>query len=99
MFLMSFILWGGLLAGIPILVHLLHRQKTTPIAWGAMQFLVETPLKLRRRQRVDHWLLMLLRILMVLALVVLLARPMVVGSAYSSSTPMDVAIVLDHSLS
>jgi hypothetical protein len=99
MFLMSVILWGGLLAGIPILVHLLHRQKTTPIAWGAMQFLMETPLKLKRRQRIDHWLLMLLRIAIVLALVALLARPMVVGGTFSSSTPMDVAIVIDHSLS
>ncbi len=99
MFLMSAILFGSALAAIPILVHLLHRQKTTPIAWGAMQFLLETPLKLKRKQRIDHWLLMLLRIAILLTLVALLARPTVVGSTFSSGSPMDIAIVIDHSLS
>src|SRR4051812_38063853 len=99
MFLMSTILFGSALAAIPILVHLLHRQKTTPIAWGAMQFLMETPLKLKRKQRIDHWLLMLLRIALLLTLVALLARPTVVGATFSSNSPMDIAIVIDHSLS
>src|SRR5947208_629461 len=66
MFLMMSVLGAtGLAAAmalIPILVHLLHRQKVTPIAWGAMQFLLETPLKVRRRRRIDNWLLMLVRI-------------------------------------
>ena len=50
------------MAAIPILVHLLHRQKVTPIAWGAMQFLLETPLKVRRRRKIDNWLIMLVRV-------------------------------------
>ena len=61
MFLMGSLLFGGLLAGIPVVVHLLHRQKTTPIEWGAMQFLLETPLTVRRRQRIDNWLVLLVR--------------------------------------
>src|SRR5690349_9205737 len=99
MFLMSFILYGSLGALIPIIVHLLHRQKTTPIAWGAMQFLLETPLKMRRRQRIDHWLLMLLRMAILLVLTFVLARPIVQGMSFASETPMDVIFVIDHSLS
>src|SRR4030095_4527174 len=62
-------------ASIPIIIHLLHRQRTQPILWGAMQFLLESPLQQRRRQKVDHWLLMLLRILLMIIIVALLAWP------------------------
>ena len=46
---------------IPIIIHLLHRQKTTPLMWGAMMFLKESPLQMKRRKDIDYWLLMLLR--------------------------------------
>ncbi len=89
---------GGLALIIPVLVHLLHRQRVTPIAWGAMQFLLETPLKVRRRRKIDNWLLMLVRMAIVLFLALLLARPVMKTTNLSSSTPTDVVIVLDHSL-
>lgn len=99
MFLMGSLLFGGLLAGIPVIVHLLHRQKTTPIEWGAMQFLLETPLTVRRRQRIDHWLLMLVRMGILLLLVGMLARPLVPRKGAATAPPVDVGIVIDHSLS
>src|SRR3954470_17228802 len=103
MFLMMSVLGAtGLAAAmalIPILVHLLHRQQVTPIAWGAMQFLLETPLKVRRKRRIDNWLLVLIRIAILLLVVLLLARPVIKDARLIGSTPIDVAIVLDHSLS
>ncbi len=98
MFLMSSILFASALAVIPVLVHLLRRQKVTPIAWGAMQFLLETPLKAKRRRRVDNWLLMLVRMAILLLLALLLSRPVVKNTTLVSSTPIDVAVVIDHSL-
>jgi Na+/H+ antiporter NhaD/arsenite permease-like protein len=59
---MSSILFASVLGCIPVIVHLLRRQTVTPISWGAMQFLLETPLKVRRRRKIDNWLLMLIRI-------------------------------------
>ncbi|MCL2639749.1 MAG: BatA domain-containing protein, partial [Phycisphaerales bacterium] len=79
MFLMSFILWGSLAATIPIVVHLLHRRKIVPIQWGAMQFLLETSLKKSRHLKINHWLLMLLRMTILFLLAILLARPIVQG--------------------
>lgn len=99
MFLMPWILAGGFLAAIPIIVHLLHRQKVEPISWGAMQFLLESPLKIRRRRKIDNWLLMLVRILVVLLVVFLLARPVVRTRELKTASPLDVAVVIDHSLS
>ena len=36
MFLMGSILFGSLLAVIPLVIHMLRKQKSEPIAWGAM---------------------------------------------------------------
>src|SRR5690242_13087330 len=93
---------GTLASAIPILIHLLHRQRTTPIAWGAMQFLLESPLQSKRRKKVEHWLLLALRVLSLLLLAWVLARPLSRSDAYNplaGSQPADIALVLDHSLS
>ncbi|HEY4330150.1 MAG TPA: BatA domain-containing protein, partial [Phycisphaerae bacterium] len=98
---MSIVGAAGLAAAlsvIPILVHLLHRQRVTPIAWGAMQFLLESPLKVRRRRKIDNLLLMLLRIGILALLAFLLCRPVWKTENLTTSTPVDVAIVLDHSM-
>ena len=99
MFLMGSILFGSLLAVIPLVIHMLRKQKSEPIAWGAMQFLLETPLKARRRRSIDNWLLMLIRMAILVFLAFALARPMIRGNSFVSSTPMDVAVVIDHSFS
>lgn len=89
---------------IPLIIHLLHRQRTQPILWGAMQFLKDSPLQQRRRKKVDHWLLMLLRMLVMAILVALLFwyQPTekfagLIGGAGTGGT--DYAFVIDHSLS
>ncbi len=101
MFEMPFLLSGLALASVPVIIHLLHRQRTDPVPWGAMQFLDETVIDQRRRKRIDHWLLMLARILALAILALLLARPVLRGKQFASLAPhanTDVAVVIDHSL-
>ncbi len=102
MFLMAPILFGLAAVSIPVLIHLLHRQRTTPIKWGAMQFLVESKLQQKRRKRVDHWLLLLLRMAAVALIVFALARPLMVEGKYNplgDGLSTDIAVVVDRSLS
>lgn len=99
MFLMWPMFIGLAVAVIPLLVHLLHRQKVTPIDWAAMQFLLDTPVNQKSRKKLDHWILMLVRMLVLAVLVTLLARPQLPGGKFSSTMAADVAIVIDHSLS
>lgn len=105
MFLMGTLGWliaTGVVVSIPVIIHLLHRQRTTPLQWGAMQFLLESPLQMKRRKRVDHWILMLLRMLALAVLAILLARPLWIHGKYNplgSKLSTDVAVVLDHTLS
>src|SRR3954463_7136133 len=88
-------------ASIPIIIHLLHRQRTQPVLWGAMQFLKESPLQQKRRKKVDHWLLMLLRIAIGVLIVLLLAwpKPRLQNGLLGASGGTDIAVVIDHSLS
>ncbi len=98
----SLLLVGLLAVSIPIIIHLLHRQKTTPLLWGAMMFLKESPLQMKRRKQVDHWLLMLLRMAALALLAWLLARPLLNNNRLNplaNNQPADVAVVLDHSMS
>src|SRR6187397_607333 len=83
-------------ASIPIIIHLLHRQRTQPILWGAMQFLKESPLQQRRRKKVDHWLLMLLRIAVAVLVVLFVAWPKVKRKAalLGEGGGTDIAVVI-----
>jgi hypothetical protein len=78
---MTFVTAGLAIAGaigmaIPIIIHLLSRQRRKPIEWAAMRFLFEAFRKHRRRLRVEQLLLLLTRCLIVLLLGAALARPM-----------------------
>jgi len=76
---MTFLNWA-MLAGlaavaIPILIHLLNRQKATLVDWGAMRFLLESLTSRSRRILIEEIILMVLRCLVVGLLVMAMARP------------------------
>lgn len=93
---------GLLTISIPIIIHLMHRQKTTPILWGAMIFLRQTPLQMKRRRNIDYWILLLLRMLAIGLLGFMLASPQLNKPSEHSSRgtqSVDLAVVVDHSMS
>lgn len=51
-------------AAVPVLVHLLSRQRYQVVPWAAVRFLVAA--QKRHRRRVDRWLLLAVRVLAVL---------------------------------
>jgi len=76
---MTFLNWA-MLAGlaavaIPILIHLLNRQKATVVDWGAMRFLLESLTSRSRRILIEEIILMVLRCLVMALLVMAMARP------------------------
>ena len=52
---------GAALASVPILIHLLNRQRHKPMPWAAMRFVLAAYERTRRRARLEEWLLLLLR--------------------------------------
>ncbi|HEX8914944.1 MAG TPA: BatA domain-containing protein [Humisphaera sp.] len=104
-FLLGSAVWWGVgaaVVSIPIIIHLLHRQRTQPVLWGAMMFLKMSVLQQKRRKKVEHWILMLTRLALLALLVALLANPKVRNAAANplgTQSPADVAVVIDYSLS
>ncbi|MFG0329385.1 MAG: BatA domain-containing protein [Phycisphaerales bacterium] len=77
---MTFVHVGLAVAGfaavaIPIIIHLFFRRRRRPVEWGAMRFLLEAYRKSRRRVRLEQWLLLALRCLLIALIGAALARP------------------------
>jgi hypothetical protein len=77
---LTFVTAGLAIAGlcaisIPILIHLLARQRRKPIEWAAMRFLIEAFRKHRRRLQLEQYILLATRCLILALLGVALARP------------------------
>tara|TARA_R110002111_G_scaffold168038_1_gene233902 strand:+ start:209849 stop:212110 length:2262 start_codon:yes stop_codon:yes gene_type:complete len=100
-FLNPMMLLGLLGISLPILVHLLSRKRYDIIQWGAMQFL-ELGRRTQRRIRLEGWLLLAIRMLLIALITFALARPWISGgflSKYISTQSRDVVFVIDGSYS
>jgi hypothetical protein len=77
----GFLLAGGLLAAVPIVIHLLNRRRYKVVQWAAMEFLLQAVKKNRRRLRFEQWLLLAARCAVMVLLGLALARPLGCGSS------------------
>lgn len=93
--------WFALAGLIPIIIHLLNRQRYKRIRWAAMEFLLEALKKTRRRLQIENIILLIIRTMIVVLLALALAR------CYFKQTPIAALgavdthafIILDNSYS
>ncbi|CRD66101.1 BatA domain-containing protein [Stenotrophomonas thermophila] len=72
---------AALAAGLlPLLIHLARRHPYTPLDFAALRWL-RAQIRPRQRIRLDDWPLLLVRLLLLAALAILLARPALTGPA------------------
>ncbi len=96
------LLLGGLaLAGIPILIHLLHKRRHVVVEFAAMRFLIEATRKRARRTRIEQLILLFLRTLVLALLVLAMARPHFEtdGGLLVGDQPTHRIVVVDSSFS
>ncbi len=94
------LLYGLAAAAIPIVIHLLNRRKVRQVTWAAMQFLLAAVRKNRRRIRIEQWLLLAIRTLIVLLVVAAMAKPFLeTFGAVIAGRKTHRVIVVDASLS
>lgn len=86
---------------LPLIIHLLHRQRFKKKDWGAMRFLREALEEQRGRRRLRHWWILAARMLALAALVLAVARPLVGGwlAGWVGGHDRTLFLVLDRSLS
>src|SRR5260370_15829330 len=65
---------GGALISSPIIIHLINRMRFKRVRWAAMEFLLKSQKRNRRRLIIEQLILLALRILLVLLAGLLLAR-------------------------
>lgn len=89
---------AGLAVAVPVLIHLLFRQKTRTVPIGSVRFLHQLVREHRRRRRVRQWVLLALRMLAVLLLALLFARPYW-DDSYRRGFEQEVVLLVDRSAS
>jgi hypothetical protein len=96
-FLHPWVLFGLPLAGLPLLLHLIQRRDPPTVEFPAVRYLVQVTEEHQRRLRLRHWLLLLVRTLLILALVLAAAGPSAPLRQAAGHAPSALVLVLDDS--
>src|SRR6516165_6636887 len=84
---------GGLLVSLPIIIHLINRMRFKRIRWAAMEFLLKSQKRNRRRLIIEQLILLALRCLLVLLAGFLVAR--FIGATADTGAGTTHIVVLD----
>lgn len=98
---LNFMLLGGLAAAtLPVIIHLLNRQRYQVVKWGAMH-LLETVLKVHtRRMKWEQIILLIVRTAIPLFIAICMARPVLTGmNQLAGTAKTSTVVLLDNSLS
>jgi hypothetical protein len=101
-FLVPAFLIGAAALAVPLVVHLIHREKKEALEFPSLMFLQQIPHKSVQRRRIRNWPLLLLRCLALLLIVGAFARPFLerdVEAAAVLELAREVVILLDVSSS
>ena len=92
---------AALAGAIPVVLHLIHRQKAVEVRFSTLRFLRISVQRTRRRKYIDDVGLLLVRVAALLLIALGLARPAVTSlkSLWGQGAKTAVAIVLDNSAS
>src|SRR5438046_273430 len=95
------LLAGLVLIGVPILLHLIMRQKPKHLLFPALRFLVQKYRLNQRKLQLRHLLLLLLRMLLIAAICLALARPKIFSDRLllGGGQPVAAVLVIDTSMS
>ncbi|HEU5208656.1 MAG TPA: VWA domain-containing protein [Longimicrobiales bacterium] len=101
-FLAPLFLVGLLAVGVPVALHLMHRERPDAVRFPSLMFLKQIPHKSVRRRRLRDHLLLAARVLALVLLAAAFARPFVdrVPAAGSALLPArDLVVLIDRSYS
>ena len=94
-------LWGLGLVALPVAIHLLNRRRFVVVRWAPMDFLLQAHRQNRKRIRLEHLLVLLLRCLAIALLVLMVARPVATSGGLAflpgAGESVERVLVLDDS--
>lgn len=99
-FLLPLFLAGLAALAVPVLIHLIQREKNQVIAFPSLMFVRRVPYESVRRRKIRNWLLLAMRLAALALLVAAFARPFVRGSATAlTGGAREVVLLVDRSYS
>jgi hypothetical protein len=98
-FLYPWALAGLAAAAIPILLHFRTQRRPPTVSFPAVRYLRDASRQSERRLRLRHWLLLVVRTLLVIALVLAGAGPTLPLDHVGPHAPTALVLVVDNSLS
>ena len=101
-FLTPAMLWGLLAASIPIIIHLYSLRQTKEIEFSSLKYIRELEYETIKRLKIRQWLLVLLRMLIIICLILMAARPVFKGfipAWIAGKKESRVVVILDNSAS
>ncbi len=100
---LSPLFWAGAaLLTVPVLLHLVQREKKDRVPFASLMFFPRLPIKQMRRRQLKHLLLLLLRCLGLLLIVLAFTRPVITGAWFARFNPLSsrsVLVLIDNSFS
>ncbi|MCA9736441.1 MAG: BatA and WFA domain-containing protein, partial [Gemmatimonadetes bacterium] len=100
-FLTPWFLAGLAAVAVPIIVHLIQRDRKTVVRFPSLMFLERIPFRSVRRQTIRNWPLFLLRLAAIVLLALAFARPFLSGGegAQLAGGPLERVVLVDRSYS
>ena len=101
-FLTPLYILGALAVAAPIVFHLIRRTTKAELPFSSLIFLSPSPPRLTRRNRLDHWFLLLLRAMALSLLAVAFGRPFLreaAGLSLGDTEQRRIAVLIDTSAS
>ena len=98
-FLAPAFLFGALAAALPVYLHLLRRNTSTPLPFSSLMFFELRPPSATQRRRLRYWLLLALRLALLLLLAAAFAEPYVSRLVAGSAADKLMLVVVDNSFS
>jgi len=90
---------GGLAAGIPIIIHLIHKRQAQKVFFGTLRFLKLSNQRTSRRRKVEDLFLLLLRCLALMLLTLALMKPFIKSGGFGTGGKSRAVVILDNSYS
>src|ERR687897_3173604 len=88
---------------VPILVHLIQRERTRVVHFPSLMFVQRIPYQSVRRRRIRHWFLLLMRAAAMALIVAAFARPFfpqgAAAALVAAGGSREVVVLLDQSAS
>ena len=88
---------AGVATAVPVAIHLLMRRRRKPVEWAAMELLREALRRVERKRRVERWLLLAVRCLLVICAGLAIAAPFIGSTVATTRIVRTLVVIIDDS--